>query len=114
MVYLTTSESFIDAKATQRRSGLHVEAADGILDGVGGKFHAGHESMCGGGVSEDNGVPDEYEGGLYMASNMDDTCMLWDALFKKDKESPTTMAAASTCAPSLAKAPCSRPTNWLG
>jgi len=59
---------------------------------VGGTFKAGTESNWGGGVcdyfysmtgDDEDGEPDEYDGGLYMASNMDDTCMLWDALIAK-------------------------------
>ena len=90
VVYLTVSEGMVDVSNTQRRSGLHVEAspASGIV-GVGGTFQAGTESNWGGGVcdyfSSEDGEPDVYNGGLYMASNMDDTCMLWDALITKDQ-----------------------------
>jgi hypothetical protein len=89
VMYLTISEGLVDESATQRRSGLHVEAAGGI-QGIEGKFLAGTESNWGGGVREfyygaDKiaGAFDAYEGGLYMASNMDDTCELFDALVAK-------------------------------
>ena len=90
VVYLTVSEGYVDAKSTQRRSGLHIEAAGGIADGVEGSFQAGEESNWGGGVYWGGGFsssasPDDFEGGLYMASNMNDTCMLWDALVNKGK-----------------------------
>ena len=87
VVYLTVSEGFVDATKTQRRSGLHIEAASGISQHVGGRLLAGTESNWGGGVSPylDDAEPDQYEGGLYMASNMSDTCEIWDALIAKDQ-----------------------------
>ena len=87
VMYLTVSEGMVDAASTQRRSGLHVEAAGGI-EGVNGKFLAGTESNWGGGVRDffypdTEGEPDKFDGGLYMASNMDNTCELFDALVAK-------------------------------
>jgi len=87
VLYLTISEGVVEASNTQRRSGLHVEAASGV-GGVGGAFEAGTESNWGGGVGDWycgdlEGKPDTFDGGLYMASNKNDTCMLWDALIAK-------------------------------
>jgi hypothetical protein len=87
VLYLTVSEGMVDASLTQRRSGLHVEAVGGIK-GVDGKFLAGTESNWGGGVrdfflGDIYGEPDKYDGGLYMASNMDFTCEVFDALVAK-------------------------------
>ena len=85
VLYLTVSEGFVNAESTQRRAGVHVEAAELSRgsQGVAGTFFAGTESNWGGGVREDYGAPDQYYGGLYMASNTANTCMLWDALVDK-------------------------------
>lgn len=89
VVYLTVSEGQVEADSTQRRSGLHVEAAGGIA-GVNGKLLAGTESNWGGGVRDSfymggdvEGEPDKYNGGLFMASNVNDSCEIWDALVGK-------------------------------
>ena len=75
VLYLTVTEGIVDTDSTQRRPGLHVEAP-------GGMFLAGNECSWGGGHFQD---PDKYIGGLYMASNLEDTTMLWDALVHKDQ-----------------------------
>lgn len=52
-------------------------AADDINESEGGSFKAAWEHPWGRGTFY---TPDEYEGGLYMASNMNDRFQVWDAL----------------------------------
>lgn len=102
--FLTISEGFINADQTQRREGVHIECSTVSLktktksqltsslpsprQGIsnisssnnskpGGAFIAAWEHSWGRGFFY---TPDEFEGGLYMASNMDHTCQIWDAL----------------------------------
>lgn len=55
--YLTITESFVEKGSSQRRGGVHTEKHPASSWGGG----------WGGSV-----------GGLYMASNVDDSCMVWD------------------------------------
>uniref|UniRef100_A0A7S4JTQ8 Uncharacterized protein n=1 Tax=Odontella aurita TaxID=265563 RepID=A0A7S4JTQ8_9STRA len=76
--YLTVCESFVKAGETQRRPGLHVEApASSMLKGANGSFTAAWEHHWGMGEAY---TEDELKGGLFVASNMDLTCEIWDAL----------------------------------
>jgi hypothetical protein len=75
VMYLTVQESYISARETQRRAGLHVEAPGAIRSG--GSFVAAVEHGWGQGVALS---PDELHGGIFIASNIDNTCAVWDAL----------------------------------
>jgi len=73
--YLTVSEGYITKDSTQRRGGLHIEAPCTKLESS--YFLAGREHQWGCGVAF---TPDELYGGLYMASNLSDTCSVYNAL----------------------------------
>ena len=77
--YLTVSESYVNEDATQRRSGLHIEAPRVELGAS--SFVAGQEHHWGCGVAYS---PDELYGGLYMASNVSNTCAVYNALIDKN------------------------------
>ena len=77
--YLTVSESYVNEDATQRRSGLHIEAPRVELEAS--NFVAGQEHHWGCGVAYS---PDELHGGLYMASNVSNTCAVYNALIDKN------------------------------
>jgi len=74
--YLTICESFVKAGETQRRAGLHTEAP-GAIQGPGGTFTAAWEHHWGMGMAY---TDDTLEGGLFIASNLDSTCEVWNAL----------------------------------
>jgi hypothetical protein len=73
--YLTVSEGNVQSSKTQRRGGLHTEAPGSFSSGA--KFIPAWEHSWGMGMAYSS---DELKGGLYMASNMDDTCEIFDAL----------------------------------
>jgi hypothetical protein len=74
--YLTVTEGYVQAKETQRRGGIHVEAPGDCFQ-KDSKFVAGLEYSWGMGLAE---TPDELHGGIFMASTVDNTCAVWDAL----------------------------------
>mmetsp|Transcript_10637 Transcript_10637/g.14360 ORF Transcript_10637/g.14360 Transcript_10637/m.14360 type:complete len:386 (+) Transcript_10637:81-1238(+) len=76
--YLTVHESYVEAGASQRREGLHIEAPGSF---PGAAFTPGMEHSWGMGVFFG---PDMYEGGIYMASCRENTSEVWDALVHKD------------------------------
>lgn len=74
--YLTIHESYVDASRAQRREGLHIETPGMILSQKGsGTFIPGQENHWGG---------DKYEGGIYFASSVGGTSMVYDALVNKN------------------------------
>lgn len=86
--YLTVHESFVEKDDAQRRQGLHIEAPGGTIrkpsvvstgDGGSGscRFSPSVEHHWGMGVFFGC---DRYWGGMYVASNVDDTNRVWDAL----------------------------------
>jgi hypothetical protein len=77
--YLTVSEGFIRASDTQRRGGLHIEAFRTAFQSD-PTFTAALEHAWGMGVAF---TQDELHGGIYMASNMDNTSCVWDVLVDK-------------------------------
>eukprot|EP00546_Thalassionema_frauenfeldii_P012571 CAMPEP_0178907362 /NCGR_PEP_ID=MMETSP0786-20121207/7330_1 /TAXON_ID=186022 /ORGANISM="Thalassionema frauenfeldii, Strain CCMP 1798" /LENGTH=298 /DNA_ID=CAMNT_0020579155 /DNA_START=759 /DNA_END=1655 /DNA_ORIENTATION=+ len=84
VAYLTVQESDdIKEENTQRRPGLHIESP-GVFSNEKEKkdvtcaFTPGEERHHWGRGSF--GGPDRYEGGIYLASNVDDSTALWDAL----------------------------------
>ncbi|KAJ3005658.1 UNVERIFIED_CONTAM: hypothetical protein HDU68_004527 [Siphonaria sp. JEL0065] len=89
--YLTIHESYVEEGECQRRPGLHIESSGGAV--VGGppiKAHAYHRWYCWGGGRSGNfeeGSLDfrgkvNVEGGIFIASNLDDTCKVWDCMIK--------------------------------
>jgi hypothetical protein len=88
VVYLTVHESVIgDEAASQRRPGLHTESPC-IQDSVGwggGRMRGPHDRPKGRGERElIGGDPDVFEswrreGGIYMASTVADSCLVYDA-----------------------------------
>lgn len=70
--YLTIDESFVDEGHSQRRPGLHIESP-GMIAVNGGYEEA--ECVAWGGLGSDDGGR---TGGIYMCSNMDRTCEIWN------------------------------------
>lgn len=77
VMYLTVQESVVKKEETQRRPGLHIEAPSASARHQSGDFVAGLEHRWGMGMAFS---PDERKGGLYIASNMNNTTAVWDAL----------------------------------
>ncbi len=75
--FITVHESYVVAVESQRRSGLHIEAP--------GKaqlsFRPGLEHQWG--IGRFYG-PDRYDGGIFFASIVADTSMVWNALVDKN------------------------------
>lgn len=80
--YLTVHESMVQANDSQRRQGLHIEAPGVILDDddAPAAFQAGQEHRWGNGVFFEGDV---YVGGIFFASSVDDTSVVYDALVDK-------------------------------
>ena len=81
IVYLTIDERIVEYDQPQRRGGLHVESP-GVLPiwprkaAPGDRFVPGAEHRWGGGLM----MRDEtVVGGIYMASNVSDSCAIWNA-----------------------------------
>jgi hypothetical protein len=81
--YLTVHESHVDASAAQRRKGIHIEAAGAFSDESSSMFSPAREH--GWGIGLFMGV-DRLQGGIFMASNVSDTCEIWDALVDKNRK----------------------------
>jgi hypothetical protein len=87
IVYLSVHESLVRAGETHRRPGLHIERPACVSARViphdttyGSEYH----SACWGlGFSDENGHPVD---GIYMASNVDDSCEVWPALIDDPAE----------------------------
>lgn len=73
--YLTIHESHCERGMAQRRTGLHVDVP-GTFRGNGGSFAAAVE-MWGMGWAW---TPDKFVGGMFVASNMNDTAAVWNAI----------------------------------
>eukprot|EP00746_Dinoflagellata_sp_MGD_P007705 gnl/MRDRNA2_/MRDRNA2_115310_c0_seq1.p1 gnl/MRDRNA2_/MRDRNA2_115310_c0~~gnl/MRDRNA2_/MRDRNA2_115310_c0_seq1.p1 ORF type:complete len:610 (-),score=127.49 gnl/MRDRNA2_/MRDRNA2_115310_c0_seq1:269-2098(-) len=71
--YLTVHEGFVQEGATQRRAGLHVESPGRLVQA--GKYH---DRKIEWGCGVVRGDASEVEGGIFMASNVEDTCKAWD------------------------------------
>ena len=77
--YLTVHESYVESQSSQRRSGLHIEAP-GFVSYDTCNFSPGVEHHWGGGHFYS---PDLYEGGIYFASNISNTSVVYNALIDK-------------------------------
>lgn len=107
VAYLTIHESnYVPPNTTQRRPGLHIESPGVYPDNEGDGSEGSHRTSCDGGgsnpdagadapdVSETSFAPgvehswgigiffgsDHYEGGIYFASNVSNSCQVFDAL----------------------------------
>ncbi|ORY42463.1 hypothetical protein BCR33DRAFT_718152 [Rhizoclosmatium globosum] len=89
--YLTIHESYVQEGATQRRPGLHIESPGNLPDDPFIEAHAYHRFYCWGGGNFGTGIGghlDQFgnvnvEGGIFMASNMDDTYRVWDCMISE-------------------------------
>jgi len=77
--YLTVHESFVQAQTSQRREGLHIEAP-GVPGLSSSSFVPGREHHWGGGHFNS---PDVYKGGIYFASSVANTSVVYNALVDK-------------------------------
>jgi hypothetical protein len=75
--YLTVHESYVQARTSQRRDGLHIETP-GLTSS---NFSPGCEHHWGGGHFFS---PDVYDGGIYFASNVANSSIVYDALIDKN------------------------------
>lgn len=84
-MYLTIQESIVSNGQTQRRSGLHIESPnlnyDGIINCWGGGWGGGNNGW-GRGRNDGNKIKD----GIYMASNLQNSCMVWPYLINKQSD----------------------------
>ena len=98
--YLTIQESLVDANMSQRRPGIHTEKVGRLqtlcktesMDELGGEklckmingkgyaFTTKGDYLWGGGVSRS----DHVEGGIFMASNVENSCRIWDCQIMDD------------------------------
>jgi len=82
--YLTVHESLVPKGQSQRRPGLHIETP-GLVMTEDGKYH-NHPFMWGCGLLRTSAEHDQHpelpkvEGGIYMASNVANSCEVWQAL----------------------------------
>merc|ERR1712196_724748 len=72
--YLTIQESHVKEGDSQRRSGLHIESPGQVLT-EGGKFR---DARIDWGCGIVRGDMSRVYGGLYMASNVPNSCRVWD------------------------------------
>lgn len=75
--YLTAHESYVNVGDAQRREGLHIESPGFFSDESNTSFTPGVEHPWGIGVFFG---PDQFDGGIFMASSVEDTSEVWDAL----------------------------------
>jgi hypothetical protein len=86
IVYLTIHESIVQAGKTQRRAGLHLERP-GLSDGKGGEIakcnrKSDYSLAWGLGI-----YMEEYpKDGIYMASNVANSCKVWPVLVDKPED----------------------------
>ncbi|XP_028392063.1 uncharacterized protein LOC114516711 [Dendronephthya gigantea] len=78
--YLTIHESFVEKGTSQRRPGIHTESP-GVLMLKGGKGNSNSDRRLfrwGGGLGEKETVTITLHGGIYMASNVANSCKVWN------------------------------------
>lgn len=75
--YLTIQESQVAAGQCQRRSGAHIESPGTIKQG--GEYREQRYNWGCGAIIHDGS---QVEGGIYMASNISNTCRIWDVKIK--------------------------------
>ncbi len=83
--YLTVHESFVKAGTSQRRDGLHIETpgVGNISSSSLSAFIPGEERHWGCGTASRFISPDRYEGGIYFASSLANTSIVYNALVDK-------------------------------
>jgi hypothetical protein len=88
VAYLTVHESYVEAGQTQRRPGLHIESPGifrAVSHGTGDDLN-GEAAFTPGRVHGRRGhklSSDHYEGGIYFASSVGGTSVVYDALVDK-------------------------------
>ncbi|KAJ3232734.1 hypothetical protein HDU78_006874 [Chytriomyces hyalinus] len=90
--YITVHESYVEEGQTQRRPGLHIESPGVIAPEA--HMHGYHRFICWGGGRFGTHVPGDLDehgminmhGGIFVASNMADTCRVWDCLIEEHGE----------------------------
>lgn len=85
IAYLTIHEGIVPCGQSQRRPGLHIERP-GVV--TGGSWHQPHTNeykniAWGLGAWRENGLP---ENGIFMASTVDNSCAVWDALIDEPEK----------------------------
>lgn len=85
VLYLTVEEGWVEAGATQRRGGLHIESPRYTQFLKKPNHHAGFWEGNEYGFGWGRGVveEDKFLGGLYMASTVDKSCRVYHALVDK-------------------------------
>ncbi|KAI8838162.1 hypothetical protein BJ741DRAFT_576942 [Chytriomyces cf. hyalinus JEL632] len=86
--YITVHESYVEEGQTQRRPGLHIESPG--MAPAGTAMHGYHSTYAWGGGRFGTRVPGDLDergvvnmkGGIFVASNMADTCRVWDCLIE--------------------------------
>ncbi|GAQ81063.1 hypothetical protein KFL_000690410 [Klebsormidium nitens] len=84
VAYLTIHESVVPVGEAQRRPGLHIEQPGGIRDGGSAQPLEFGEYYWGRGWKE-AGCNEFFEG-IYMASNVSDSCTVWPVLINNPTE----------------------------
>eukprot|EP00243_Klebsormidium_subtile_P001385 TRINITY_DN12387_c1_g1_i1.p1 TRINITY_DN12387_c1_g1~~TRINITY_DN12387_c1_g1_i1.p1 ORF type:complete len:296 (+),score=44.50 TRINITY_DN12387_c1_g1_i1:168-1055(+) len=82
--YLTIHESVVPVGEAQRRPGLHIEQPGAIQGGGLAKTLEFGEYYWGRGYKDAG--QNELFGGIYMASNVSDSCTVWPVLINKPSE----------------------------
>lgn len=76
--YLTIQEGFVAAGQSQRRGGVHIESPGTMI--LGGQYKAQRYNWGCGAVLFDDSV---VHGGIYMASNVPNSCRIWNLRVKE-------------------------------
>lgn len=78
--YLTIEEGFVETGKTQRRPGLHIDSTRSFCNKSTNKTYFWH--WGGGCVGSDN----KFHGGIYLASNIDDSCAIYPCVLTNPHE----------------------------
>ena len=104
VMYLTVQENQVEKGTTQRRPGLHVEAPGA---GTGEVVARGHKVVAGGFLAAQEHTwgsgfvsgGDTFHDGIYMASNMDNTAAVWNAIVDTRKGEVTSEGSVAHLRP---------------
>jgi hypothetical protein len=88
VVYLTIHESLVEVGKTQRRAGLHIERPRCISSTGGRMVKKNNEDEIYNGLSWGlgNWHDDHPIDGIYIASNIEDSCKVWPVLIENPEE----------------------------
>ncbi|GAQ81061.1 hypothetical protein KFL_000690390 [Klebsormidium nitens] len=84
VAYLTIHESVVPVGEPQRRPGLHIEQPGGIRDGGSAKTLEHGQYYWGKGWKDAG--RNELSDGIYMASNVSNSCTVWPVLIQKPSD----------------------------